>query len=91
MDGLELNKKSKTFDSNYAVAILALSFPLSTVLILGVLNSGALLDSSINIFLSGCILISLGCVFPLFNLLSKKAMNIRMGHPELDSTSPERI
>jgi predicted permease len=91
VDGLELEKKSKTFDSNYAVAILALSFPLSTVLILGVLNSGTVLNSSVSIFIVSLILLLLGTLFPLLKLLSKKASKLRLTSTEMETAATERV
>ncbi|NKI31387.1 permease [Croceivirga thetidis] len=90
VDGLEVEKKSKTFDSNYAVAILALSFPLSTVLILGVLNSGAAFGSPFNIFITGVLLSALGAVFPLVKVLSKKASKLRLTSTKMETAATER-
>jgi len=67
VDALESNTggEVKTFDSNYAISVLALSFPLSTVLILGVLNSGQLLTNVQNIFLVSLICCAIGCIRPI--------------------------
>ncbi len=91
VDGLELGKKSKTFDSDYAVAILALSFPLSTTLILGVLNSGTILSSPVNIFMVGLMLSLLGAVFPLIRLLSKKVSKLHLSDTQMEVASTERV
>lgn len=53
-------KSKRTFNSNFAVNVLALSFPLSTLLILGILSSGSLFSSATPVFLLGAILMSLG-------------------------------
>ena len=53
-------KSKRTFNSNFAVNVLALSFPLSTVLILGILSSGSLFSSATPVFLLGAIFMSLG-------------------------------
>lgn len=90
VDGLEVEKKSKTFNSSYAVAILALSFPLSTTLILGVLNGGDLLGSPIHIFIAGLIFLLLGAVFPLIKLLSKKVSKLRLSDTQIETASAER-
>lgn len=91
VDSLEMEKKSKTFDNGYAINILALSFPLSTLLILGVLNSGTLFSSSINIFFAGLVLLGIGTLQSLFKFFSKKSMAIRFSKTGLDSASTERI
>ena len=90
VDGLEVDKKPKTFDSNYAVSILALSFPLSTVLILGVLNSGSLLGSPMNVFIAGILLCALGAVFPLLKAFSKKASKLRLATTKIETAATER-
>ena len=90
VDGLEVDKKSKTFDSNYAVAILALSFPLSTVLILSVLNSGAVLGSPVNIFIVGSVLLLLGTLYPVIKLLSKKVSKLNLASTKMETASTER-
>ena len=89
VDGLEVDKKPKTFDSNYAVSILALSFPLSTVLILGVLNSGSLLGSPMNVFIAGILLCALGAVFPLLKAFSKKASKLRLASTKIETAATE--
>jgi len=82
IDSMEIDKKHKTFDSNYAIGILALSFPFSTLLILGVLNSGALFTSTINIWLTTLVLFGLGAVFPIFKFFTKKGKAIRLTAPK---------
>ncbi len=74
VDGMEADslEKKKTFSSDYGVAILALSFPLSTILILGVLNSGTFFVHSYNIFLISIIFLGIGFAVPLFSGLNKK-------------------
>jgi hypothetical protein len=56
----KIAKSKRTFNSNFAVNILALSFPLSTLLILGILSSGSLFSSATPVFLLGAIFMSLG-------------------------------
>ncbi len=70
VDAAEPNEKKKTFNPNYAVSILALSFPLSTILILGILSSGKIFAETTNIFLLGGILSVAGFGLPFF--LQKK-------------------
>lgn len=69
---MEMKDKKKTFSSDFGVAILALSFPLSTMLILAVLNSGSFFTNSYNIFLIGVIVLVIGLVVPLFSGINKK-------------------
>ena len=74
VDGMEmdLKDKKKTFSSDYGVAILALSFPLSTMLILGILNSGSFFVHTYNIFLISVLFLGVGFAIPLFGGLNKK-------------------
>jgi hypothetical protein len=51
--------EEQTFNPAYAINLLALSFPMSTVLILGVLNSGSSLTNPWNLILIGG---ALGCL-----------------------------
>ncbi len=54
----KVSKKQRTFHPRFAINILALSFPLSTALILGILSSGSLFSSRPAIFtLSGTLLL----------------------------------
>ncbi|MCR9228202.1 MAG: permease [Flavobacteriaceae bacterium] len=74
VDGLEMDKKSKrrTFSSDFGVAILALSFPLSTMLILATLNSGSLFVKPFNIFMIALALLGIGFIIPLCSGIRKK-------------------
>jgi hypothetical protein len=69
---MEVKDKKKTFSSDFGVAILALSFPLSTILILAVLNSGSFFTNSYNILLIGVVVLVIGMILPLFSGISKK-------------------
>jgi uncharacterized membrane protein len=66
-------KKQRTFDSNFAVSLLALSFPLSTILILGVLSSGNLFPSAFPVFVLSLALLLIGFAPSLI----KKVIRIR--------------
>ena len=70
VDAAEVDVEKKTFNPNFAVSILALSFPLSTILILGILSSGNIFAELTNIFLLGGILSIAGFGLPFF--LQKK-------------------
>lgn len=91
VDGWELEKKAKTFDSNYAVAILALSLPLSTILILTVLNSGSVLNSWTTILMVGLLLLLLGTFVPLLKFLSKKILKMGLSTNKMESATTERV
>ena len=74
VDSLEMDKKSKrrTFSGDFGVAILALSFPLSTMLILATLNSGSFFVNPVNIFMVAVALLGIGFIIPLCSGISKK-------------------
>jgi|TARA_R110000764_G_scaffold1503_1_gene6210 hypothetical protein len=74
VDSMEMDKKSKkkTFSSDFGVAILALSFPLSTILILATLNSGSFFVNPFNIFMMAIVLLAVGFGIPLISGVSKK-------------------
>jgi len=55
-------KKHRTFNTRFAVNILALSFPLSTILILGILSSGSLFANAYVILVFGITLIAMGSI-----------------------------
>ena len=62
----------KTFNQNFAINILAVSFPLSVVLILGILSAGTLFASVKTMVLLAGILIVSGLIYPAFMLIVKK-------------------
>ena len=70
VDAAEADDTKKTFNPNYAISILALSFPLSTILILGILSSGNIFAEPTSIFILGGILSIAGFGLPFF--LQKK-------------------
>ena len=55
-----ISKKQRTFSSSFAVNILALSFPFSTVLILAILSSGSVFTSAYPVFIMAGILLFFG-------------------------------
>ena len=59
---LEITEKRRTFNASFAVNILALSFPLSTILILAVLSGGSVFSNVVPILLLGSVLIGLGMI-----------------------------
>jgi len=62
----------KTFNQNFAINILAISFPLSVVLILGILSAGTLFANIDTMLILAAALITGGLIYPGFMLLIKK-------------------
>ncbi|MAZ29373.1 MAG: permease [Cytophagaceae bacterium] len=61
----------KTFDGNFAVNILALSFPVSVILILGLLSSGKYVANIPALLAIGISLIVVGCLPILYLMVSR--------------------
>ncbi|MEW2920501.1 hypothetical protein AB1A65_03460 [Muricauda sp. ANG21] len=93
VDGLESENKpkKKTFNNDFGIAILALSFPFSTVLILGVLNSGTFFSSSYTIFLIAGLFLAVGLLLSLFNGLSAKWAYLKFVDRKLDRPATENV
>ncbi|RUA18448.1 MAG: permease [Flavobacteriia bacterium] len=74
VDSMEMGvePQKKTFSSSFGVAVLALSFPLSTMLILAVLNSGSFFEHSYTILLVALLLLAIGLSIPLCIGLNKR-------------------
>lgn len=74
VDSLEMDQKAhkRTFNSDFGVAILALSFPLSTILILATLNSGTLFANPLMIFMVAGVLLAVGFSIPWLSGVHKK-------------------
>ncbi|WP_439132262.1 permease [Polaribacter sp.] len=66
------NTAEKTFDANFALSILALSLPISVILILGILTAGNTFTEMKNLLLLGGILFSIGLVYPIFLKLNTR-------------------
>jgi predicted permease len=60
-----------TFCPNYAINLLALSFPLSTLLILGVLNSGNFFLDPLMVYATAGVLLMIGCLLSPMNSLAQ--------------------
>ena len=65
----------KTFDSEYAILVLALSLPISTVLILGILSSGEFFANPLVTATSGLILLGFVLIVQLVRRLSTSSIN----------------
>lgn len=91
VDSLEIENKpkKKTFNNDFGIAILALSFPLSTILILGVLNSGTFFNSAYTILLIAGLLLAIGLLLPLFNGLTVKWGQLKFVSPKLERPAAE--
>ncbi|MBU3011095.1 permease [Polaribacter vadi] len=59
------NTPEKTFDTNFALSILALSLPISVILILGILTAGNTFTNINNILLLGGCLSAIGLFYPI--------------------------
>ncbi|MEM9362930.1 MAG: permease [Bacteroidota bacterium] len=85
------NKERRTFDSDFALNILALSFPLSTILILGVLNTGTFFMENVNILIIGGVLFGVGLIYPILSGLNKKILLTKVSKTKIERTAPEHI
>nr|WP_299339321.1 permease [Allomuricauda sp.] len=92
VESLEMDAQiqKKTFNSDFALTILALSFPLSTILILGVLNLDKPLVTVPNILGLGLLLVSIGMLYPLYNALQKR-LSQKFSASELKSTAAKQV
>jgi hypothetical protein len=59
------NSLEKTFDTNFALSILALSLPISVLLILGILTTGNTFTHINNILILGGCLFVIGLIYPI--------------------------
>lgn len=59
-------KNNKTFDTNFSLSILALSLPISVLLILGILSTGNTFAAVSNILWLSIILFGIGIIYPIF-------------------------
>lgn len=66
---------SKTFDTEYAILVLALSLPISTLMILGILSSGEFFARPEVSATSGCILLGTVALVQLVRKLSSSRFN----------------
>ncbi|SHM84796.1 permease [Polaribacter sp. KT 15] len=62
----------RTFDINFALSILALSLPISVLLILGILTAGDTFAKTSNIFILCGILFFIGVLYPIYLKINKK-------------------
>jgi hypothetical protein len=67
--------KEKTFDTNFALSILALSLPISVLLILGILTAGETFTNINAILILGGWLFAIGIVYPLCIKIQKSIVS----------------
>jgi predicted permease len=68
---MDSNVEKKTFSTNFALAILALSLPISVLLILGILTAGKTFTSITNILTLGVTLGMIGAIYPFYFWIKK--------------------
>ncbi|WP_189319385.1 AEC family transporter [Leeuwenhoekiella nanhaiensis] len=68
----ELNNLRKTFNQNYAINILAISFPLSVLLILGILATGTQFASLSSLLVLALSLVLSGSAYPIARYFYRK-------------------
>ncbi|MEN1784023.1 MAG: permease [Bacteroidota bacterium] len=90
VEGLEKDSNHQTFDSGFAVNILALSFPFSTLVILSVLNSGNLFVHSEKIFITAGVLFFFASV-PALLKRSRKRISFKITKSSIDTTGTEHV
>ncbi|TAI47718.1 permease [Flagellimonas allohymeniacidonis] len=92
VESLEIDNQSakRTFNSDFALTVLALSFPLSTILILGVLNTGTLFVSVYNVLGFGSALVGLGLIYPITTTFQKRVLH-KISGPDMKSAATKHI
>ncbi len=85
------SEKKKTFDGDFALNVLALSFPFSTILILGVLNTEQMFSSYTNILIAGVVLFIAGLLFPLLGKLKPYLPVQKPVKTKIAQRTPEHI
>ncbi len=65
------NTLEKTFDPNFALSILALSLPISVVLILGILTAGNTFTEINSILILASCIFLVGIIFPIISKIKK--------------------
>ncbi|MEH6408007.1 MAG: permease, partial [Leeuwenhoekiella sp.] len=79
----QLAEGQKTFDTTFSINILALSFPLSTALILGILSSGTVFHSITSLIILAASLIIIG-IAPMV-ILKVSSYSFKSNQNELES------
>jgi positive regulator of sigma E activity len=80
---VKIPKEKRTFDTDFAVLVLAFSLPLSTLLVMGILSSGTFFANTNVLLLTAFILIGMGLiprfVFSTVSRLSKAHKRKQLG------------
>ncbi|WP_442845562.1 permease [Leeuwenhoekiella sp. H156] len=83
----ELNNLRKTFNQNYAINILAISFPLSVVLILGILATGTQFAGLSGLLVLGSSLVLCGSAYPVARYFYRKR---KYSNSEIEISVPKK-
>ncbi|OIQ37106.1 MAG: hypothetical protein BM563_09245 [Bacteroidetes bacterium MedPE-SWsnd-G1] len=78
-----VSASNKTFNSEFALAILALSLPISVALILAIFTAGATFKDTGNLLLLALTLFALGSFVPLYRWM-KKGAQVKQRYKNID-------
>ena len=81
ISGIDFKEKNraahdKTFNANFAISILALSLPISVLLILGILTANTLFVSASNLLFLSLVLFFMGIIYPVILKVRKSSFNL---------------
>jgi len=68
--------QDKTFDANFAISILALSLPISVLLILGILTANTMFVSASNLLFLSLVLFFVGIIYPVILKIKKSSFSL---------------
>ncbi|WP_147676685.1 AEC family transporter [Algibacter pacificus] len=70
-------EQDKTFNANFAISILALSLPISVLLVLGILTANTVFVSVPNLLSLSLVLFSIGIIYPVILKLRKSSFVLK--------------
>ncbi|WP_158850624.1 permease [Algibacter sp. L1A34] len=81
ISGIDFKEKNradqdKTFNANFAISILALSLPISVLLILGILTVNTVFVSASNLLMLSLVLFFMGIIYPVILKVRKSSFNL---------------
>ncbi|SFB98031.1 hypothetical protein SAMN04489722_101389 [Algibacter lectus] len=81
ISGIDFKEKNraaqdKTFNANFAISILALSLPISVLLILGILTANTVFVSPSNLLFLSLVLFFIGIIYPVILKVRKSSFNL---------------